>query len=348
MFKNALFATIIALVLGLCPLSAAQNSAKPLTNEDVVAMVKGGLGESTIVSAIQSQESSFDVSANALLALKKNAVSGHIMDAMLAANKQQAQSKAAPAPAAALAAPTAAAVPSANSNQPSVTLVDGAKKQLIPSACTQIAQTKTKASNLNALAMDGALGQAMTSMAVQAGSMAAMRSGSMMGASMMGPASMAMGGFLGHRKPTITHVWALPGQKSETVLRTAQPAFEVRYESIPGVNADEYEPVLLKLEPTNNNFRLVGATQAKQDALEASAADWGMYSAFIEQRIASQSKKLAAGKYEMQPSSALAPGEYAIALRPINKDKKFSGSSISQNTGDGLMFNSAWAFEVQQ
>src|SRR5881392_3288619 len=106
MFKNALFATIIALVLGLCPLSAAQNSAKPLTNEDVVAMVKGGLGESTIVSAIQSQESSFDVSANALLALKKNAVSGHIMDAMLAANKQQAQSKAAPAPAAALAAPT--------------------------------------------------------------------------------------------------------------------------------------------------------------------------------------------------------------------------------------------------
>jgi hypothetical protein len=159
---------------------------------------------------------------------------------------------------------------------------------------------------------------------------------------------MAMGGFLGHRKPTITHVWALPGQKSETVLRTAQPAFEVRYESIPGVNADEYEPVLLKLEPTNNNFRLVGATQAKQDALEASAADWGMYSAFIEQRIASQSKKLAAGKYEMQPSSALAPGEYAIALRPINKDKKFSGSSISQNTGDGLMFNSAWAFEVQQ
>jgi hypothetical protein len=64
MFKNALFATIVAVVLGLCPLSAAQNSAKPLTNEDVVAMVKGGLGESTIVSAIQSQESSFDVSAN--------------------------------------------------------------------------------------------------------------------------------------------------------------------------------------------------------------------------------------------------------------------------------------------
>ena len=347
MFKNALFATIGVLILGLCPLSAAQSSAKPLTNEDVVAMVKGGLGESTILAAIQSQDSSFDVSAGALLALKKNAVSAHVMDAMLAATKQQSQSKAPPTPASAIAAAPAPA-PVQNFGPPSVSLVQGANKQFIPSARTQIAQTKNKAASLNALAMDGALGQAMTSMAVQAGSMAAMRSGSMMGASMMGPASMAMGGLLGHRKPTITHVWALSGQKAETVLHILQPAFEVHYENIPGVNADEYEPVLLKLEPTNSNFRLVGATQAKQDVLEASAADWGMYSSFVEERIASQSQKIASGNYTIQPSAALAPGEYAVALRPINKDKKFSGSSVAQNTGDGLMFNSAWAFEVQQ
>jgi hypothetical protein len=347
MFKNALFATLVVLILGLCPLSAAQSSAKPLTNEDVMAMVKGGLGESTIISAIQSQDSSFDVSAGALLAMKKNAVNAHIMDAMLAATKQQSQGKPAPAPVVAPAAAPAAA-PMQNSGQPSVTLVQGANKQFIPTARTQIAQTKNKAASLNALAMDGALGQAMTSMAVQAGSMAAMRSGSMVGASMMGPASMAMGGLLGHRKPTVTHVWALSGQKAETVLHTSQPAFEVHFENIPGVNAEEYEPVLLKLEPTNNNFRLLGATQAKQDVLETSAADWGMYSSFVEERIASQSQKIASGDYKMQPSTALAPGEYAVALRPIHKDRKFSGSSVAQNTGDGLMFNSAWAFEVHQ
>jgi hypothetical protein len=248
MFRNALFAVTLALAFGLCPLSAAQNSAKLLTNEDVVAMVKGGLGETTIIAAIQSQDSSFDVSAGALLALKKNAVSSRIMDAMLAANKQQAESKG-------LAAVPAAPAPAANAQpqiagQPAVLVVQGGSKQAIPIARTQITQTKTKASSLNVLAMDGALGQAMTSMAVQAGSMAAMRSGSVMGASMMGPASMAVGGFLGHRKPTVTHVWALPGQKSETVLHAAQPAFEIHYESIPGVNADEYEPVILKLEPT--------------------------------------------------------------------------------------------------
>jgi hypothetical protein len=36
-----------------------------------------------------------------------------------------------------------------------------------------------------------------------------------------------------------------------------------------------------------------------------------------------------------------------VALRPVNKDKKFAGSSIAQNVGDGLIFNSVWAFEIQ-
>lgn len=73
-----------------------------------------------------------------------------------------------------------------------------------------------------------------------------------------------------------------------------------------------------------------------------------MYSTFVEERIATNSKKVSAGSYQMQPSATLAAGEYAIALRPINKDKKFSGSGVAQNTGDGLIFNSAWAFEIQQ
>jgi len=38
---------------------------------------------------------------------------------------------------------------------------------------------------------------------------------------------------------------------------------------------------------------------------------------------------------------------YGIALRPINKDKKFSGSSVSENVGERLIFNSVWCFEVQ-
>jgi hypothetical protein len=111
------------------------------------------------------------------------------------------------------------------------------------------------------------------------------------------------------------------------------PSFEVRFSDIPGINADEYEPALLKLEPTANNFRLVGATQAKQDQMQSAIADWGMYSTFVEERVGTNSKKVSSGSYQMQPSATLASGEYAIALRPINKDKKFSGSGVAQNTG---------------
>ena len=43
----------------------------------------------------------------------------------------------------------------------------------------------------------------------------------------------------------------------------------------------------------------------------------------------------------------LAPGEYAVVLRPISKGKKFSGAEVVQNQGPGLLFNSAWSFTVK-
>jgi hypothetical protein len=239
--------------------------------------------------------------------------------------------------------------PAANPNLPSVALVQGATKQNLTPSRTQIAQTKEKPSTLSALASSGALTQALNSVAMTAATSAAMK-GNPAGMNMIpmaAPMTTLAQSFLSHHKPPVTDVWALPGQKGDVVLHANQPSFEVHYESIPGINAEEYEPVLLKLEPTPNNFRLVGATQAKQDAMETSAADWGMYSSFVEERIAAQVEKVSAGNYRLQPSAALAAGEYGVALRPVNKNKKFAGSAIGQNVGDGLIFNSVWAFEVQ-
>src|SRR5437764_185475 len=81
-----------------------------------------------------------------------------------------------------------------------------------------LAQTKTKATSLNALSTDNALGQAMQSVATTAAQQAAYRSGSYTGASAIGAAGGVMGGLMGHRKPTVTDVWALPGPKSDLVL----------------------------------------------------------------------------------------------------------------------------------
>ena len=341
--KQFCVAVLICAVL-FTGFALAQNNTKPLTNDDVVAMVKGGLPENTVINAINAQDSNFDVSATALIKLKQQGVNSKIMDAMLAAANKKHSAAPAPAPAA---APAAAPAPAAAAGQPSVTVLKGTTPQPIPVSKTQIAQTKTKATSLNALSTDNALGQAMQSVAMSAAQEAAYRSGSYTGASAIGAAGGVMGGLMGHRKPTVTDVWALPGQKSDLVLDSNQPSFEVHFANIPGVVADEYEPALVKLAPSPNNFRLVGATQAKQDVLESSTMDWEIYSSFIEERVGAQATKVSSGEYKLQAAAALPAGEYGVVLRPLNKSKKFSGSSVAQNSGEGLLFNSVWAFAVK-
>ena len=93
---------------------------------------------------------------------------------------------------------------------------------------------------------------------------------------------------------------------------------------------------VLSVPPRSNRMRL-----------RDSAADWGMYSSVVEERVTVNAKKIASGDYQLQPAQVLAAGEYGVALRPMNKDKKFSGSNVSQDVGDVLIFNSVCSFEVQ-
>jgi hypothetical protein len=80
---------IFLLLAGLCLSSAFAQVKKPLTNEDVVQMVKAGFEEAMIVKAIQANDSAFDVSLPGLLALKSASVSQVILDAMLAAEAKK-------------------------------------------------------------------------------------------------------------------------------------------------------------------------------------------------------------------------------------------------------------------
>ncbi len=57
-----------------------QQNQKPLTNQDVTKMVKSGLSESTIVSAIQTNDTNFDVAADGLIELQKAGVTQKVMD----------------------------------------------------------------------------------------------------------------------------------------------------------------------------------------------------------------------------------------------------------------------------
>src|ERR1700676_2753858 len=358
---------VLAAILAgaLAPIGTAQGAPKFLTNDDVVSMVKAGQDVDTVLSAIQTQGTDFDVSAKALLQLKKSGVPKKVIDAMIGAVKDQkeaaanvlsaaqakiaaaeagdkaeeAKAEAAKATRAKAAVTMAAAMP----GQPLVAIVQGGQREALLVSHTQIVPTNSKASSLDGLASDGSLTQNLSSIAQSLLSNGMMKPGAggmgsmaMMANPIIGPAMIATSLLAKHKansnSSNVTDVWAIPGAKSDTFTHNSQPAFEVSFDGIPGITVDDYEPVLIRLEPSpQSNFRLVGATAAKPSEMQSSEANWDLYASFVEQRVPAQATKVASGRYQLQASGGLTPGEYGLVLRPVNKAKKFSGSNVSQN-----------------
>ncbi len=358
-----LILALMAIVLVAGSSAGAQQSGKALTNQDVISMVKNLLPESVILSAIKTNDTDFDVSANGLISLKKAGVTAKVMEAMLAAANNKKNSGSAPATPDATGqapnattfasggagAPAAAPAAAAPAWQPTVLSRQGSTILNLVAEATEIVQTKSKATSLSALAADQALGQAL-SLGTQAAQQALMKSGSAMGSSAVSSGTNILGGILGRRpkQAKVTYVWALTGGSSTASAGANPPTFEVNYAGIPGVNTDQFEPVIVKLSLTpQSNFRLVGATEAATTAEQSAQQDWPIYSSFVEDRIAAKVQKLGSGRAKVTAAAALAPGQYAIALRPIDKSHKFSGEEVGKNQGEGLLFNYAWSFSVQ-
>ena len=82
-----------------------QEQRQPLTNADVVKLVKAGLPERTIIVAIEQSTTNFDTSTAALVDLKNQGVSPGVIEAMLHSRSETETSspaifkKEAPAPA---------------------------------------------------------------------------------------------------------------------------------------------------------------------------------------------------------------------------------------------------------
>ncbi len=133
-------------------------------------------------------------------------------------------------------------------------------KQEITPSMAQIGESKFKGGM-------GAGGMALRSLATEGLSFAAMGAGPG-GMMAMSAFSMASGFMPGMRPgaPKITYVWGLPGRTSSRELGETSPLFELTYGDIPGVDPDAYEPAVLKLFQTKDNYRLVGATQIKMTA----------------------------------------------------------------------------------
>ncbi len=363
MINKRIVTTFVMIVLSLgtwaqsahkSPVKAHQGP-KDLMNPDVIKMVKAGLAESTVITTIQTRKSKFDVSPDGLIALHNAGVTQAEMDAIMAIAGGAGQTPSA-TPAAYASAPPEQTAPvqgtppapsaSPRSRLPVVSVVQNGGTQDIPLEKTQLAQTKTKPTSMKSLASDSVLAQALTSEVNTATIAAASHVGSLLGGTTMQQAGTVFSGLMSHRKPSVTYVWGVPNPTSANILQTSSPKFTVNFSNSPGVNPDEFEPAIVKLTPAQSSCRILGATQGKEDAGSNSAADWQLYSSFLEERVAVNSQKLGKGHYELSPSKSLMPGEYAVVLRPLSRSKKFSGGDVARAQGDGLMFDAAWSFQI--
>lgn len=341
--------SFICLVIGLCSGGAlgqqSRHPQKPLTNEDVIAMVKNHMAESVVISAIQSSPTKFNTSSSDLIRLKKLGVTDNEMNVMIAASSRET-SGAAPSPTGTRPDQKAGAMPPTKSRMPRVSVSEGNAMRELKLEKTQLAETKTKPSSMKNLAADSAVTQAMQAGLNTATYSAASHMNSGIGGSTVQQAGSIFSGIMSHRTPTVTYVWGVSSPASGNVVQSTKPVFTADFSRVIGINPEEYEPAIVKLTPAQNTCRIVGATQGKEDARSSAAADWQMYSHFLEERVAATAEKLGPGKYKIAANSELVPGEYGVVLRPLSKAKKFSGGDVARAQGDGLMFDAIWTFQI--
>jgi hypothetical protein len=334
--------TCLLIYVALVPMLRAQQASKPLTNEGVLTMVKKKMPESVIVAAINGSPANYDTSTSELVRLNSAGVTEGELNAMLAM-AHKGPSNAQPS---ATSSDSPEAAPAPKSRMPSAIVTQGATSEELKLEKTQLAQTKNKPSSLRSLAADSTVTQAMQAGINTVSWDAATHMNSVVGGSTVQEAGTVFSGMLSHRTPTVTYVWGVPSPASTNVLQSARPMFSLDFSRAPGVNPDDYEPAIVKLTPAQNTCRIVGATQGKADASGSPAADWEVYSHYLEEQVAISPQKLGPGKYKVAAASELLPGEYGLVLRPVSKSKKFSGGEVARAQGNGLMFDAIWTFQV--
>jgi hypothetical protein len=229
-------------------------------------------------------------------------------------------------------------MPSADpAHMPHVFLMGPPAKQEISPSTAQIAQTKFKGGG------PSPGGMMLRSLATEGLSFAAMSAGPA-GMMAMSGFSVASGFMPGMRPgtPSMTYVWGLPGLHSSRILPADSLAFELSYGDIPGVDPDGYEPALVQLVQTKDNYRLVGATRSKmgRNTMMGGGPEEGKW--ISEERVPVRLNKEERGFYVLHVDQPLEPGEYAVVFRPVKGHKPVSSgfSSAAQ------VFYSVWDFRV--
>lgn len=357
---------------GDAPASDVQSPAgDSMSNDDVLEMVRAEFGESTIKAAIDANDTAFDVTPKALVALKTAGVPESVIESMLAveAEKKNARMPAAAAEEPAVAEPAEpvsagdiallsqaierlATVPppapppepvepvepepiepkpisSAAASAPLAYVVAADDKSMLSPSVAQVAFTDSKTTGATAL-------RTLENLSARK---------ALVFASPALAVANEIGGLFRSDDPMTTAVWALPSAEAERALRPGT-RLEVEFSGIPGVNPDHYQPALVQLVPTIDNFRLVAAARTKISDLDRGTPT----EPIIEEAVGARIDRLERGRYRVVLYDNLAAGEYALVLRPAERrGKRRDGpTSLGELLGAGAdkMLYVTWDFSI--
>jgi hypothetical protein len=173
----------------------------------------------------------------------------------------------------------------------------------------------------------------------------------------LGPlaASAAMTAALGGATPMpvdpsadMTWAWLLPSAKV-VVATLPRPVVTIIYNDVPGVPPNEVKPVLVRLMPAESGWRLIATARGRADEPFRQDADWSIAQSLVEAVVAGIQYDGGAGLMKIRLAVALAPGEYAVILRPLAArplagETVFAGSALAP--GESIIFSTAWPFKV--
>jgi hypothetical protein len=336
--------------------SRRSSGERPITNPDIIRMSKNGFGDDAIMTTIQSNKTQFDLSVDALIALKNAGISERVISAMQAthAAARIPQSPRPAVPQENTAAPPIVATTPQRLEQPYVLVVFGGTRQPLPLEPTRVGKAEANGENLGELAKQQATDKLYNAVELATATRIGIALDSRLaaipflgaatgiGATMMDGIGKA--GRIFHKPKPVTYLWAVPGRGSSLQLRTSIPQFEVVYGEIPGIDPDEYEPIIVRLFQTRENWRLVGAKKDDPEAYRKK--EWSIYSEFIEERISIHSNRRGRGHFMISMERALEGGEYGVVLRPTSRSKVFSGDDIANRKNSGVLFDTVWSFSV--
>jgi hypothetical protein len=339
------------------PAVAAAPVEGGIGNADIQEMVAAEFSDSTIIAVIGANSVAFDLSPRALVALKSAGVSEQVIEAMLVAEEEQ-QRAAEPEPTAAQLAETQASVEYAKltemierlaaqqeeaeqarrAPEPPASRADPAPRAYLVQRADRVALAPTIAQVAFAGGGTGRRGDRMKSLQGLAGQALAFANPAVSGIA-------TTLGSLFRPDEERTAVWALAATQSARVL-DVPPVFEVDFAHIPGVDPDRYQPQIVQLVPTNDNYRLVAA--AETDGSDTGALPRGP---IIEENVPTESTRLGRGQYRVAPKGQLGPGEYALVLRPIPENgrrRRNSETSLGELLGGSTsqILYLTWDFSI--